>query len=74
MDILGASLNGVRFTHLMYKANLSYSTLRRYLLETLKQELVIKVNNSDGSVLYCTTEKGKLLLNKLKEVKHALRN
>lgn len=73
MDILGASLNGVKVTHLMYQANLSYSTLRKYLSATLKQGLICNVTDSDGKVLYHTTEKGKLLLNKLKEVKHALR-
>jgi len=73
MDILSASLSGVKVTHLMYRANLSYSTLRKYLFATLKQELISKIHDSDGSVVYRTTEKGKLLLNKLKEVKCALR-
>jgi len=72
-DILSTSLNGVRVTHLMYRANLSYSTLRRYLVAMLNQGLIGNVRNSDGSVVYRTTEKGRLLLNKLKEVKHALR-
>jgi len=72
MDILGVSLDGVKTTHLMYKANLSYHTLRKYLSATLKQGLISKVHNSDGSVTYCTTEKGKLLLNRLKEVMYAL--
>jgi len=39
----------------------------------LNQGLIGNVRNSDGSVVYRTTEKGRLLLNKLKEVKHALR-
>jgi len=73
MDILITSLNGVKFTHLMYKANLSYATLRKYLLATLKQGLITKVDNNDGSAVYYTTEKGRLLLSRLKEVKYALR-
>jgi predicted transcriptional regulator len=56
----------------MYKANLSYSTLRKYLSTALKQGLVGKVCNDDGSVVYCTTEKGKLLLERLREVKYVL--
>jgi len=56
----------------MYKANLSYSTLRKYLSAALKQGLVSKVCNDDGSVVYCVTEKGRLLLNRLKEVKCVL--
>jgi len=56
----------------MYKANLSYSTLRRYLSAALKQGLLRKVCNDDGSTVYYITEKGRLLLERLKEVKYAL--
>ena len=73
MDILNTSLNGVKVTHLMYRANLSYSTLRKYLFAALDKGLISNVRNSDGSVVYRTTEKGRLLLGKLKEVKSALR-
>jgi len=73
-DILTLSLKGVKTTHLMYKANLSYSTLRRYLSTALKQNLIRKICNDDGSVEYCITEKGKLLLERLKEVKHVLQS
>lgn len=72
-DILNISLNGVKVTRLMYQANLSYSTLRKYLSTTIKQGLVIAINNNDGSIAYRTTEKGKLLLGKLKEVTYVLR-
>jgi predicted transcriptional regulator len=72
MEILTLSLKGVKATHLMYKANLSYSTLRRYLSAALKQGLIRKVCNDDGSVVYCITDKGKLLLERLKEVKYVL--
>jgi len=73
IDILGKSLKGIKVTHLMYKANLSYSTLQRYLSAMSKQELIVKVCNDDGSVVYCTTEKGRLVLDRLKEVKYVLR-
>ena len=71
-DILTLAMRGVKMTHLMYKANLSYSTLHRYLNIALKQDLIKKVYNDDGFVVYCTTEKGKLLLEKLKDVKYVL--
>jgi predicted transcriptional regulator len=74
MDVLGVCLNGVKVTHLMYRANLSYSTLRKYLFTALDKGLISNVQNSDGSVVYRTTEKGRLLLGKLKEVKSALRS
>jgi predicted transcriptional regulator len=68
IDILTLSLKGVKATHLMYKSNLSYSTLRKYLSAALKQNLVKKVCNDDGSVVYYITDKGKLILERLKEI------
>ena len=68
-DILGEALKEVKFTHLIYRVNLSYSTLRKYLLAALDKGLICRVNNSDGSVVYSTTESGTLLLEKLNDVK-----
>ena len=51
---------------------MSYSTLRRYLSVALKQGLLEKVCNDDGSAAYYITEKGRLLLERLKDVKHVL--
>ena len=72
IDIIGLSLKGVKVTRLMYKANLSYSTLRKYLSAMSKQGLIVKVCDGDGSVVYCATEKGRLVLDRLKEVKYVL--
>ncbi|MGB9959762.1 MAG: winged helix-turn-helix domain-containing protein [Candidatus Bathyarchaeales archaeon] len=72
VDILNLSIKGAKATHLMYRANLSYSTLRRYLSTALKQNLIIKVRNNEGATVYYITEKGKLLLERLKEVKQVL--
>ncbi|MEM3697161.1 MAG: winged helix-turn-helix domain-containing protein [Candidatus Bathyarchaeia archaeon] len=73
-DILTLSLKEVKMTHLMYKANLSYSTLHRYLNVALKRDLIRKVCKDDGSVVYCITEKGRLLLERLKDIKYALQS
>ena len=73
IDILGISLRGTKVTHLLYRANLSYSTLQKYLVAMSKQGLIVKVCNDDGSVVYCATEKGKLVLDRLKEVTSVLR-
>jgi predicted transcriptional regulator len=72
IDILEISLREVKLTHLMYKANLSYSTLRKYLSTMSKRGLIVKVCNNDGSMVYRATEKGKLVLYRLKEVKYVL--
>jgi len=74
IDVLNVALNDVKVTHLMYKANLSYSTLRNYLAGALDKGLVCKVHNGDGSVVYRTTEEGKLLLEKLQDIKGCLRD
>ena len=72
IDVLGIALKDVKVTHLMYGANLSYSTLRRYLSAALDKGLVSKVHNSDGSVFYRTTEKGKALMDKLRVAQYSL--
>jgi predicted transcriptional regulator len=73
IDILGISLRGVKVTNLMYRANLSYRTLQKYLSAMSKQGLIVKVRSDDGSVVYCATEKGRLLLDRLREVKYVMR-
>ncbi len=73
MDVLSIALKDVKLTHLMYRANLSYSVLRKYLFAALDKGWICKVNNSDGSVVYRTTEKGRLLLKKWRDVKLCLR-
>jgi predicted transcriptional regulator len=74
VDILTLSLKGAKATHLMYKANLSYSTLRKYLSAALRRDLVSKVCDSEGSVVYCITERGKLILERLNEVNYVLQS
>ena len=72
MDILDICLKDVKFTHLMYKANLSYSTLRKCLSTALDKGLVEKVDNGDGWIFYRTTEKGRELLEKWKDIESSL--
>jgi predicted transcriptional regulator len=72
MDVLDICLNGVRVTHLMYRANLSYSTLRKYLSAMLKQGLIGRTSESNGSRVYRATEKGRALLAQLRNVKDYL--
>jgi len=72
MDVLSVALGDVKFTHLMYRANLSYSTHRKYLFAALGKGLISKVHNSDGSVVYRTTEKGRALLEKLRDANYSL--
>jgi predicted transcriptional regulator len=52
-DILKVSRGGARKTHLVYKANLNFKIVKRYLGQLLDSELI--ENNGD---LYYLTEKG----------------
>jgi predicted transcriptional regulator len=72
MEILSLSLNGVKITRLMYGANLSYSTLTRYLSTLTVQGLIRGGKDWDGSMIYRATDKGKLLLLTLQDVKECL--
>jgi len=73
-DLLSVALRDVGVTHLMYKANLSYSTLRRYLSAAQDKGLINKVNNGDGTMVYRTTDKGRIILEKLRDVKTLLQS
>ena len=52
---------GIRKTHIMYKGNLSYEQINRYLYELLEKELIIQ-NLDDGVLTYRATEKGRSFL------------
>jgi predicted transcriptional regulator len=68
LDVLGITVNGVRLTHLMYRANLSYSTLRRYLSGAIGRGWIVRASDSDGVMVYRITEEGKTLLKRLRDV------
>ena len=60
-DIVDLCKAGIRKTHIMYKANLSYEQINRYLYELLEKELIIQ-NLDDGVLTYRATEKGRSFL------------
>ena len=67
-DILTEALNGASKTKIMYRANLNFSRVNRYLSELLKRGLIVKENNPNTEAgYYRTTEKGKDLLKVLKK-------
>jgi len=63
-DILAQCENGAKKTWLMYKANLSYELTNNYINKLVEKELIIQ---KDG--LYYLTDKGRKLLELLKEYK-----
>jgi predicted transcriptional regulator len=60
-DIVDLCKAGIRKTHIMYKGNLSYEQINRYLYELLEKELITQ-NLDDGVLTYRATEKGRSFL------------
>ncbi len=60
-DIVDLCKTGIRKTHIMYKGNLSYEQINRYLYELLEKELITQ-NLDDGVLTYRATEKGRTFL------------
>ena len=60
-DIVDLCKAGIRKTHIMYKGNLSYEQINRYLYELLEKELITQ-NLDDGTLTYRATEKGRSFL------------
>ncbi|HJS81459.1 MAG TPA: winged helix-turn-helix domain-containing protein [Nitrososphaera sp.] len=61
-DVLSLSTAGIKKTHIMYRANLSYEQIIHYLTQLLGKGLLAQ-DLSDGALVYRTTEKGREFLN-----------
>ena len=58
-DVLALATSGIKKTHIMYRANLSYEQVHLYLGELIGKRLISQdVSSSDG-VIYRTTPKGR---------------
>jgi len=60
-DVVDLCKSGIKKTHIMYKGNLSYEQINRYLLELLKKGF-IRQDVDEGAVVYRATEKGRLFI------------
>ena len=63
-DVLALGTSGIKKTHLMYRANLSYEQVHLYLEELIAKRLIAQDVSSyatDG-IVYRTTEKGREFL------------
>ena len=60
-DVLTLATSGIKKTHIMYRANLSYEQVHLYLGELIGKRLIAQDVSSDG-VVYRTTEKGREFL------------
>lgn len=73
-DILDASLDGVRKTHIMYRCNLSFQQLKRYLGFMLQKGLLHSVAEKKESNpgFFEITDKGKKFLKAYKGLKNLM--
>jgi predicted transcriptional regulator len=62
-EILTLSLNGMKKTHVMYKANLSHNQLEKFLEILIEKNLLTVENNQ-----YITTEKGREFIKEFREL------
>jgi predicted transcriptional regulator len=60
-DVLALATSGIKKTHIMYKANLSYEQVHLYLSELIGRRLIEQDVSQDG-VVYRTTDKGREFL------------
>ena len=60
-DVLTLATSGIKKTHIMYRANLSYEQVHLYLGELIGKRLISQDVSADG-VVYRTTEKGREFL------------
>jgi predicted transcriptional regulator len=60
-DVVDLCKSGIKKTHIMYKGNLSYEQINRYLQELLKKSF-IRQDVDEGVIVYRTTEKGRLFI------------
>lgn len=62
-EILTLSVNGMKKTHIMYKANLSHSQLEKFL-EILLETKLLRIENDH----YVTTDKGREFIKEFREL------
>jgi predicted transcriptional regulator len=70
-NLLLLSSSGAKKTELLYRGNLSYAQLNRYLVFLLEHDILKEVNvgeNGKVSMLYEPTEKGFMLLEDINKV------
>lgn len=65
-EILDVAVNGVVKTRIMYRTNVNFRQFENYV-DTLLEAGLVEVFDKNGRRVYRTTEKGKLLLSKLRE-------
>jgi len=71
-SILDVAREGASKTRLVYKANLNFNILNKYLNFLLKNGLITKIGGNGHPILYKTTEKGREFLIRYKQLSEML--
>jgi predicted transcriptional regulator len=61
-DVLSLATSGIKKTHIMYKANLSYEQAQLYLGELIEKRLIAQDLSSSDRLVYRITERGREFL------------
>ena len=61
-DVLALATSGIKKTHIMYRANLSYEQVHLYLGELIGKRLISQDVSPQDGVVYRITEKGREFL------------
>ncbi len=71
MGILEASMNGANKTKIVYSAYLNFKQAKQYIKHLVDAELLSE-KNTNGKIIYQTTEKGKKVLSKYKDLENVI--
>lgn len=71
MDILEASMNGANKTKIVYSAYLNFKQANQYIGH-LKEVELLRENRNGRKIIYQTTEKGKEVLSKYKDLENVI--
>jgi predicted transcriptional regulator len=66
IDILESTLTPANKMRIMYKSNLNFERFNRYFYDLLRKGFIVEMNDSNGKLVYKTTDRGKTLLKVLK--------
>ncbi len=66
-DILELALRGTRKTHIMYRSNLSFEQLEKYL-ELLLSKSLLELKVGEAGKMYQTSRKGEELLREITKI------
>lgn len=67
VDILEVALTPSKKMRIMYRSNLNFARFNRYFYDLLKKGFLEEINDSNGKLVYKTTERGRNLLEVLKK-------